>query len=85
MYEQQGYIPTTHDVPKCTSCGFVGPWKVGALFTPLEIIIAIVFLCLGVVPGLIYIGIHIARYGSKSNRPKYCTRCKAKNMFTFLY
>ena len=77
--------PTKHDVPKCTCCGHVGPWKVRSLFTPMEIILAIVFLCLGVVPGIIYIFVHISSYGNKNNRAKICTNCKAKNMFTFLY
>lgn len=79
------HIPTTHDVPRCTCCGHIGPWKVSPLFSAIDIIIAIVLLCLGFVPGLIYIVVHIILFGSKNNRAKRCTKCNAKNLFTFLY
>jgi len=83
--QNSGYIPTTHDIPKCTCCGHIGPMKTEALFTPMEIFLAIFFLILGVVPGLIYIGVHILRFGSKKNRRKICTKCKSKDMYTYVY
>lgn len=82
----QGYSqPVTHDVPRCTCCGNVGEMKYGPLFTFKDIFIGAILTCLGFVPGIIYFTIHIIRYGNKRNREKICTKCGAKNMFTYLY
>ena len=42
------------EVPKCTHCGYVGEWEVGPILRPIDFIIGVAFLFLGVVPGLIY-------------------------------
>lgn len=76
---------TTHDVPKCTCCGHVGPWKVDPLLTPMHWVIGIVLLFFGFVPGIIYLGVVAAIRSNKNNRGKTCTNCKAKNLFTFIY
>ena len=35
--------------------------------------------------GFIYLGITVITRANKDNRGKICARCKAKNMFTFVY
>lgn len=77
--------PTHHTVPKCNYCGNIGEWKVGPLFRPMDYVLGIAFLILGVVPGLIYMGVvGFIRY-NKDNREKICKKCGAKNMFTNMY
>lgn len=77
--------PVKHDVPKCTCCGYVGPWKKGPLFRPVDIIIGIALLILGVIPGIVYLGVVAAIRASGDRREKICPKCKAKNMWTFMY
>ena len=80
--------PTTHDVPKCTCCGHIGPWKEDPVFRPIDYILTILFLLLGIFPGIIYAVVIIAIRGGKRGdayRAKHCTNCDAKNLFTFIY
>ena len=84
---QNGY-PVQHPVPKCTCCGHIGPWQVEPVFRPLDWVLTILFLLIGIVPGIIYAIVVIAiRSGSHGDhyRAKTCTQCGAKNLFTFLY
>ena len=83
--QPQSYAPTYHDVPKCTHCGHIGPWKVQSILRPMDIVITIVLLFLGVIPGIVYAGVVIAIRANKDNREKICTQCKSKNLFTFNY
>ena len=75
----------THDVPRCTACGNVGPWKVESLLRPVDWVIGIVLMVLGFIPGVVYLGVTIAIRSNKDRRAKICPKCKAKNMFTFQY
>ncbi len=77
--------PEIRKIPKCTCCGYVGEWKVGPVFRPVDFIIGILFLFLGVVPGLIYLGVVGIIRSNKDNREKICPKCKAKNLWTFTY
>ena len=81
----QQATPVTHDVPKCTCCGHVAPWVVGPLFRPMDIICGVLFMILGVFPGLIYLATIAVIRSNKNNREKTCAKCKAKNLFTFIY
>lgn len=79
---------TTHDVPRCTCCGHVGPWKEDPVFRPIDYVLTVFFLLLGIIPGIIYALVIFAIRGGKRGdayRTKYCTNCGAKNMFTFIY
>lgn len=78
-------IPIQHDVPQCTCCGHIGPWKVGPVLRPMDFVIGIAFAFLGVFPGLIYLGVVAAIRINEKNREKICTKCNAKNLFTFRY
>ncbi len=78
-------VATTHDIPKCQHCGHVGPWKIAPILRPVDIIIGIILLFLGVVPGIIYLGVVAAIRSNKDRRSKSCTKCGAKNLFTFIY
>jgi len=77
--------PTKHDVPKCTCCGYVGPWKEEPVLTGKHWVIGIVLMVFGFVPGLIYLGVSVAIRSGKGKRSKICTNCKAQNLFTFIY
>ena len=76
--------PTKHDVPKCTCCGYEGPWKVAPLIRPIDWVIGIglLFFFGG---GLVYLLITAIVRSNKSNRAKICPNCKSKNLWTFLY
>lgn len=76
---------TKHDVPKCTRCGYVGNWKLDSLLRPVDIVLGILFLFLGVIPGLVYLGVVMAVRSNKDRRAKICPQCKARNLWTFLY
>lgn len=76
---------TKHDVPRCTCCGNVGPWKVEPVLLGKHWAIGIVLMIFGFVPGLVYLGITVAIRSNEDHRAKICTSCKARNMFTFLY
>lgn len=77
---------TTHDVPKCTCCGHVGPWKLGPILRGIDWVIGIALMFLGVVPGFVYLGVVATiRASSKDKREKICPNCHAKNLFTFIY
>lgn len=83
--ENTSTMQTNHDIPKCTCCGNIGPWKVEPLFTGRHLLIGIVLMIFGFVPGLIYLGTVAVIRSNENNRAKICTKCKAQNMFTFLY
>jgi hypothetical protein len=76
--------PTTHQVPKCLSCGHVGPWKVDGLFRPMDWLIGLGFLVF-FGTGLVYMLVVGLIRLNKNNRAKICTNCKARNMFAFQY
>lgn len=77
--------PVPHDVPKCTCCGHVGQWKVGPIFRPVNLVIGIVLMIMGFVPGLIYLGVVFLLRSNEKNREKICVKCNARNMFTQIY
>ena len=84
----QNAYPTQHSVPKCTCCGHEGPWKVDPVFRPVDWILTILFLLLGILPGVVYATTIILIRGGKRGdhyRAKTCPKCGAKNLFTFLY
>ncbi|MBQ2974183.1 MAG: zinc ribbon domain-containing protein [Clostridia bacterium] len=78
-------VPEKHDVPMCTGCGYKGNWKLGPILRPMDYVIGIVLLIFGVVPGIIYIGTVAAIRSNKDRREKICPKCKAKNLWTFIY
>ncbi len=75
----------THTVPKCQSCGHIGEWKLGPVLRPMDIVIGIVLLIFGFIPGIVYLGVVAAIRSNKDRREKICTKCGAKNLFSFLY
>lgn len=77
--------PTFHQIPKCTYCGNVAPWKVGPILRPMDYIIGGIFLIPFIFPGIIYIGTVALIRSSKNNREKICSKCNARNMFTNMY
>ncbi len=83
--ENMTNMQTNHDIPKCNCCGNIAPWKLEPVLTGRHWIIGIILLIMGVVPGLIYLGTVVMIRSSKNNRAKICTKCNARNMFTFLY
>lgn len=78
-------VESRHNVPKCTYCGYVGPWIVGPVFRPIDIILTIVFLFIGIIPGLVYAGVIFFIRKDERNREKVCPKCHAKNLWTFIY
>lgn len=77
--------PIRRSVPQCTHCGYVGEWKLGPVLRGMDIIIGLVLMLLGVVPGLVYMGVVAVIRSNKDNREKICPKCKAKNLWTFQY
>lgn len=82
---QQEETPMQHDIPKCTCCGHIGPWKVGPILRPIDFVIGIILLVLGFIPGLVYFGVVATIRLNEKNREKTCTKCNARNLFTFVY
>ena len=77
-------VPTKHDVPRCTCCGYTGPWKLAPIVRPIDWVIAIcLFFFFGA--GIVYLLITIAIRANKNNRSKICPSCKARNLWTFIY
>lgn len=77
-------MPAKHDVPRCTCCGYVGPWKLAPILRPIDWIIAIcLFFFFGA--GIVYLLITAAVRSNKNNRAKICPNCKAQNLWTFIY
>ncbi len=74
-----------HDKPKCTCCGYEGDWVLGPLLRPMDYVLGAIFLVMGIVPGLIYIGVVAAIRNNPDNREKVCPKCNAKNLWTFFY
>ena len=85
LSEVQKTVPITRDVPKCTYCGHVGPWIVSPLFRPIDYVCGAIFLIPFVIPGITYLAVIAIIRSNKNNREKICAKCKAKNLFTFIY
>lgn len=80
----ENYVPTTHDVPKCTCCGTVGELKPGPLLRGSDILwIALLMVMAGA--GFIYLIYILIVRSNPNNREKVCARCNSKNMFTYIY
>lgn len=77
--------PTKHDIPRCTCCGYVGQWKLDSIFRPVDFVIGIILLILGIIPGVIYFATVGLIRANKDRRAKICPSCKAKNLWTFFY
>src|ERR1035437_10286484 len=73
-----------HQVPRCLSCGWIGPWKTEPILLPRHIV---VFLLLLLVfgAGFVYLLVVIIMRSSARGRPKICPNCGARNMHTFMY
>lgn len=84
-YIQQGAPQQRHDVPRCTCCGYVGPWKVDSLFRPIDYVIGIILLICFIIPGITYLGTVALIRANKDRRAKICPSCKARNLWTFFY
>ena len=82
--EEQTVAQVKHDVPKCTCCGNVGPWKVEPVLRGIDWVIGIALMILGFVPGIVYLVVVFALRSKEDKRAKICPKCKAKNMFTSL-
>lgn len=74
-----------HDVPRCTCCGYVGEWKLDSVFRPVDFVIGIPLLILGIIPGVIYLVTVGLIRSNKNRRAKICPQCKARNLWTFFY
>lgn len=74
-----------NNIPKCTCCGYIGNWELDKVFRPMDWVIGIILLLLGIVPGLIYLGVVGLIRSNKDRRAKICPQCKARNLWTFLY
>lgn len=83
--QNQNVSATQHELPKCTCCGNIAPWKTGPILRTMDFVIGIALLLFGFVPGLIYLGVVALIRSDKKNREKICTKCGARNMFTNLY
>ena len=74
----------SNQTPRCTHCGYVGNWTVGPILRPIDFIIGIVLLLLGIIPGVVYLGVVAAIRMNPDRREKICPRCKAQNLWTFI-
>ncbi len=74
-----------HDVPMCTHCGHIGPWKVSPVIRPVDWVIGVLLLLFGCVPGLVYLAVVAIIRSNEDRRSKICTNCGSKNLFTFFY
>ena len=77
--------PQRHDVPRCSCCGYVGQWQVESLFRPMDWVIGILLLILGIIPGIVYLVTVALIRSNKDRRAKICPSCKARNLWTFFY
>lgn len=82
--QSNNYVPTKHDVPRCTCCGYTGPWKIDSLLRPIDWVLSICLLPLAGA-GFFYFITVIAVRANKSRRAKICPSCKARNLWTFIY
>ena len=74
-----------HKIPKCTCCGNIAPWKEGPVFRTWDWVLAAIFLIPFILPAFSYLLV-VGLIRSKSeNREKICTKCNARNLFTFEY
>ena len=78
-------VPVFHEIPKCTYCGNVAPWKVGPVLRPLDFLVGGIFLLFCIVPGATYLACVAMLRSNEKNREKICTECGARNMFTNIY
>lgn len=83
---QQNFFqqPAKHDVPKCTACGHVGPWKLGPILRPIDWIIGILLL-FAFGGGIVYLIVVAIIRSDPNRREKICPQCNARNLFTFFY
>ena len=77
--------PAKHDIPKCTCCGYIGPWKMEPIIRPMDWVIGIALFIFACGSGLIYLGVVAAIRANQDNRAKLCAHCGARNLFTFIY
>ena len=75
---------TQHSVPKCTCCGYEGPWKKEKIFRGMDWVIGLSLLLL-FGTGLIYLIVVGLIRMNPNNRAKICPKCGARNLWTFLY
>lgn len=78
-------ISKFHKTPKCTYCGNIAPWKVEPVFRIWDWIAAAIFLIPFVYPAAIYLLVVGLIRSKRNNRGKSCTKCGARNLFTFEY
>ena len=76
--------PTQHQIPKCNACGYVGLWTVEPFLLPRHWLIGGLLL-FAAGAGLGYWLVVIIMRSDKNNRAKICSKCHARNLFTFLY
>lgn len=70
---------TTHDVPKCTVCGYVGKFKKPPLIYPRDVLISVVlFFLFGL--GLVWFVIALLKKKSPS-----CPHCSSRGSLTYVY
>lgn len=80
----ENYTPTVHSVAKCTCCGTVGQMKPGPLLRGSDIL----WICLLMVvagAGFLYLIYTLIVRSNPKKREQVCQRCKAKNMYTYMY
>ncbi|HZK58963.1 MAG TPA: hypothetical protein VFC59_03740 [Cryobacterium sp.] len=75
---------TGHPVPKCLSCGYVGPWRLESILRPIDIVITVLFF-FAFGGGLVYLIVVLILRSNTNRRAKICRNCKARNMFAFQY
>lgn len=73
-----------HDIPRCTQCGTITPWRVESIFLARHFLIGgLLLLFFGA--GLFYfLTVAIIR-GNANSRAKICPNCGAHNLWTFIY
>jgi len=84
MAQEYAVQEVRHSVPKCLSCGHIGPWTEEPLLLPHHIIITLVLL-LAFGGGLVYLLVIVIIRSGSNARGKICPNCNSRNMFTFLY
>lgn len=76
--------PQTHNVPRCTCCGYTGEMKPGPLLRGSDILWIILLMFLAGA-GFIYLIFILIIRANPKNREKICPNCHSKNMYTYLY
>lgn len=81
---QQQYVQQTHQVPKCTCCGYTGEMKAGPLLTTNDWIWFFMLLFLAGA-GFIFLAYRVITRSDPKKREKICPNCGSKNMITYVY